>query len=440
MLLSVVQLSLRSIQGTKLLRTVNIKSITKCKYSTKWISRKPVAIVNQNELFDVDDTTKTKEQRTLRTRKRKLRINTDEKEEKKKQKENEIEESTTKPKYIALDADDKLVSSLIIDIKTKKKREKNRQMLLEGFRLIQDAIQAGIVAKVIFFSRLSDVLPLSLPKEVKLYKIPYRTIQLWSNLTTSPGIIGIFEIPDLDTKEPAENAIPLTIICDNIREPGNLGTIVRAAAAVGCEKLLLMKGCVDLWQPKVLRSAIGAHFRLPIFTSISWNEIPTLISDESAIFLADNNIAYENVLTDLKMNPDTNEGSSIKVNDNYVKQDNLDAHNEQIEDNTINELIDQTKTYKSTAKTKLLVKQLVSQLPVKPYYALDFTKREVVFVIGGETEGISLESCKLLRSRNCTRVNIPLTNGVDSLNVGVAVGIVTFEMKRQFVTRKIEDE
>lgn len=53
---------------------------------------------------------------------------------------------------------------------------------------------------------------------------------------------GIFEIPDVDAKEPANDAIPLTIICDNIREPGNLGTIVRAAAAVGCEKLLLMKG------------------------------------------------------------------------------------------------------------------------------------------------------------------------------------------------------
>lgn len=46
----------------------------------------------------------------------------------------------------------------------------------------------------------------------------------------------------MDDKEPPKDAIPLTIICDNIREPGNLGTIVRAAAAVGCEKLLLMKG------------------------------------------------------------------------------------------------------------------------------------------------------------------------------------------------------
>ncbi|XP_011705229.1 PREDICTED: rRNA methyltransferase 3, mitochondrial-like, partial [Wasmannia auropunctata] len=230
-----------------------------------------------------------------------------------------------------------------------------------------------------------------------------------------------------------------TIICDNVREPGNLGTIVRAAAAVGCEKLLLMKGCVDLWEPKVLRSAIGAHFRLPIFTSLSWDEIPTLISNESAIFLADNNVAYENDLRDCTDNSESS--PDIEFDDDCIKQDNLDPSNDQIiEDNTINQLISQTKAYKSTAKTKLLVKKIISQLPVKPYFELNFTEREMVLVIGGETEGVSLESCKLLRARNCTRVNIPLTNGIDSLNVGVAVGIVTFEMKRQFVTRKIDDE
>lgn len=196
---------------------------------------------------------------------------------------------------------------------------------------------------------------------------------------------------------------------------------------------------MDLWEPKVVRSAIGAHFRLPIFTSVSWDDIPTLISDESAIFLADNNIAHENDSQD--HNPESTISNSIENYDNDMAQDDVNANNDQtIEDNAINELISQTKTYKPTAKTKLLVKKLISQLPVKPYYALDFTEREIVLVIGGETEGISLESCKLLRARNCTRVNIPLTNDVDSLNVGVAVGIVTFEMRRQFVARKIDDE
>lgn len=78
----------------------------------------------------------------------------------------------------------------MINVKTRNKREKNNSMLLEGFRLIKDAIQAGTKPEAIFFNRLSDILPLSLSKQVKLYKIPYRTIQLWSNLTTSPGIFG----------------------------------------------------------------------------------------------------------------------------------------------------------------------------------------------------------------------------------------------------------
>lgn len=194
-------------------------------------------------------------------------------------------------------------------------------------------------------------------------------------------------------------------------------------------------GCVDLWEPKVIRGAIGAHFRVPIFTSVSWNEVPTLISEESAIFLADNNVTYENNLRDYTVDP---ESTSIEDSDDGTKQDNNANNNQPIEDNMINELI--RKSYKSTAKTKLLVKELISQFPVKPYYEINFTEKEMVLVIGGETESVSLESCKLLRARNCTRVNIPLTNGVDSLNVGIAVGIVTFEMKRQFVTRNIDDE
>ncbi|KAL6431321.1 hypothetical protein ACFW04_007171 [Cataglyphis niger] len=448
MLLNTVQLSIRSICGINLLRSINLRPKIKCSY-TKWASRSPVAIVNEHELFDETKTdtktTKTKIlKKAFKTRKEKSKTQKG-KEKKKQEIQNKVGETiTTEQGYKCIKADDRLVSSLMIDVKTRNKREKNNSMLLEGFRLIKDAVEAGIKPKAIFFNRISEILPLSLSKEVKLYKVPYRTIQLWSNLTTSPGILGIFEIPDVTDKQPID-AIPLTIICDNIRDPGNLGTIVRAAAAVGCEKLLLMKGCTDLWDTKVLRSAVGAHFRIPIHTSVLWDEIPTLISDESMIFLADNNIAYENKLKDNMVNPESDVSTFIEADDNNMKQDNYNANNDQIVENdksedAIDELVDQNKSHKPTAKTKLLVKKLISQLPVEPYYTLDFTKKEIVLVIGGETEGISLESCKLLHARNCIRVNVPLTNGVDSLNVGVAVGIVTFEMKRQFVTKNIDDE
>ncbi|KAL0112560.1 hypothetical protein PUN28_012109 [Cardiocondyla obscurior] len=242
MLLSIVQLSLRSVRGTKLLKPAGLRSTIKCEYGTKWTSRKPVAIVNEDELFDSDDEmSRDDKQSVFKTLRRRSRAKTREKNEVV-EKTDEIRVSSTGIKYVALDANNKFISSLMIDIKTKKNREKSGQILLEGFRLIQDAIQAGLTPKIIFFSRISDIQLLSLSEEVELYKIPYRTIQLWSNLTTSPGIMGIFKIPDMAARNVPENAIPLTIICDNIREPGNLGTIIRAAAAVGCEKLILMKG------------------------------------------------------------------------------------------------------------------------------------------------------------------------------------------------------
>lgn len=166
---------------------------------------------------------------------------------------------------------------------------------------------------------------------------------------------------------------------------------------------------------------MGAHFRIPIMTSISWDEIPTIINEESAIFLADNRTTYEDEFDD----------------DGIVDDSEFDESNKD-ENNAINQVIDKAK--QRTAKMKSLVKKLTSQLPVEPYHKLQFTQKEAVLVVGGETEGVSLESCKLLRARNCIRVHVPLTNDIDSLNVGVAVGIITFEMKRQFIMRKIEEK
>jgi len=114
MLLSVVQLSLKSLHSTKLLKTVNLRATIRCEYSTRWVSRKPVAIVNKHELFDTG-ITKATEQRTPKTHRKKSRVSTCENEEKtKKQKKIEIKRNTvTEPKYIALNADDKLIRYII---------------------------------------------------------------------------------------------------------------------------------------------------------------------------------------------------------------------------------------------------------------------------------------------------------------------------------------
>lgn len=76
------------------------------------------------------------------------------------------------------------------NLKSRKRREKNDEIVLEGKRLIIDAIKSGAIPQSIIFNDSSDIAALKLPNEVKLYKVPYTTIQLWSALTTSPGLLG----------------------------------------------------------------------------------------------------------------------------------------------------------------------------------------------------------------------------------------------------------
>ncbi|XP_045445545.1 rRNA methyltransferase 3, mitochondrial isoform X1 [Melitaea cinxia] len=282
--------------------------------------------------------------------------------------------------YEKLKGNDGRISNLLVKLKSKKERLRAGQMLVEGWRLIVDGLEANCVLKYVIFSRTEDLNNLRpfLPKTgVQFYKIPYNDISIWSDVETSPGIFGVFEIPNADSIKRYAKPIPLQLICDNIRTPGNLGAILRAAVGVGSEKVLLTKGCVDLWDPKVIRSASGAHFRQPIHHSVDWEELPKLLEADTSIFIADNNI---NV---------------------------LDIHENQ---------------------------NVLDSIPVVPYYGVDFANlKHVTLIIGGETEGISENSYRLAANKNGLRLNIPLHKGVDSLNTGMAAAVIAFEVKKQFI-------
>ncbi|KAF3847558.1 hypothetical protein F7725_020586 [Dissostichus mawsoni] len=155
-------------------------------------------------------------------------------------------------------------------------REHQGKILLEGRRLICDALNAGANPHMVFFStadRLRE-LPLDKLKRATLVKVKFEDIKIWSDVVAPQGVIAIFARPEplrLNFGNKGDS-VPLSLICDNIRDPGNLGTMLRCAAAAGCHDVLLTKvcyifpppGCVDAWEPKVLRAAMGAHFRLPI--------------------------------------------------------------------------------------------------------------------------------------------------------------------------------
>ncbi|HSN94309.1 MAG TPA: RNA methyltransferase, partial [Anaerolineaceae bacterium] len=78
------------------------------------------------------------------------------------------------------------------------------------------------------------------------------------------------------TELPLPEKLDFVLIPDGIRDPGNLGTIIRTAEAAGVQALIVPPGTVDPWSPKVVRSGMGSHFRLPIF-EWHWQAIASLL-------------------------------------------------------------------------------------------------------------------------------------------------------------------
>ena len=89
------------------------------------------------------------------------------------------------------------------------------------------------------------------------------------------GVVAAFPFLEWDVPTAGESA--LVLICDSVQDPGNLGTIMRAAEAAGVSALVLTPLCVDLYNPKVVRAAMGAHFRLPTFPDVTWAGVPATL-------------------------------------------------------------------------------------------------------------------------------------------------------------------
>ncbi|XP_029467953.1 rRNA methyltransferase 3, mitochondrial [Rhinatrema bivittatum] len=320
-------------------------------------------------------------------------------------------------------AGDRRLAKVVTIAKSRKFREQHGKVLLEGRRLICDALEAGAVLQTLFFNtveRLNE-LPAAKLKGVNLVKVKFEDIRMWTDLVTPQGVIGIFSRPD-HTKinypvVQQRNSLPLSLICDNIRDPGNLGTILRSAAGAGCSKVLLTKGCVDAWEPKVIRAGMGAHFRIPVISSLEWEVVPNYISADTKICVADN--------SNLPITQ-TAECVSEKASDygwvscHPQRKGPLHLENDSSSDD---EESDEEET-ESSCKISL------PELYVQNYFE-PWAQAPTAIVIGGETHGLSIESLQLAESSGGSRLLIPIVPGVDSLNSAMAASILLFEGKRQ---------
>ncbi|XP_053203893.1 rRNA methyltransferase 3, mitochondrial-like [Panonychus citri] len=273
--------------------------------------------------------------------------------------------------------------------------ERKSFIALEGKNIVRDGLQCGLKLDKLFFTKesilqgipeLETLLTAAYMGEYKdhgpvLIKVTPNMMNRLSDVQTPPGIIGLFAKPTSSSESSATRncGIPVTLIGDNIRDPGNMGTLIRSSASIGVERIICTS-TANPWESKVVRSGAGAHFRCNLITDFEWSTLPTLLppKDSTLIFAE-------------KTKSQTNELTSS------------------------------------------------STLSSKNYFDLDYPQfidsdKKLAVIIGGETEGISDEALALTNLyQRSYKVNIPILKGIDSLNSAIAGSIILFEIQRQII-------
>ncbi|EPF69789.1 hypothetical protein P253_00340 [Acinetobacter indicus CIP 110367] len=96
---------------------------------------------------------------------------------------------------------------------------------------------------------------------------------LYKDLSTLGTTLACLAIVDLPSSSQALDYQADTLILENVQDPGNVGTLLRSAAAAGIQQIVCTKGSASLWSPRVLRAGMGAHFSLQTFENIQLDEI-----------------------------------------------------------------------------------------------------------------------------------------------------------------------
>ena len=174
----------------------------------------------------------------------------------------------------------------------RQERHQAQAFAVEGVRLVEEALHSGWQPHSVFFSsqlsgRGKQLLDDFSKAGADVEEITPSLMESLAETEAPQGILAIFAMHDLPLPQ---GRLDFVLVLDNIRDPGNLGTLLRTACAAGMQAALLTPGTADVFSPKVLRAGMGAQFKLPALTK-TWEEIQTICHPQSSpalkIFLAE---------------------------------------------------------------------------------------------------------------------------------------------------------
>ncbi len=135
-------------------------------------------------------------------------------------------------------------------------------LVVEGFKLIDEALKSGAALKMCFVDS-ADALAGRPEIEARAILVPRSILKELATVQTPGNIIAYFEPAPTADNAAILNKSRMVVILDRIQDPGNLGTIMRTSEALGAGVVVLLKGCCSPYNPKTIRAAMGSSFRIP---------------------------------------------------------------------------------------------------------------------------------------------------------------------------------
>ncbi len=159
-------------------------------------------------------------------------------------------------------------AKFIISLQKKKVREEEGLFVIEGDKLVKEFLSAKVpvktlIAKKEFISALNPLLKECIDE---IEDASYEELKHISTLKTPHNALAVIPVP-LQKMTPEEMLEKLCVALDSVQDPGNLGTIIRAAAWFGIKNIVCSSDCVDLYNPKVVQASMGAILHLNVHYS-----------------------------------------------------------------------------------------------------------------------------------------------------------------------------
>ncbi len=156
-------------------------------------------------------------------------------------------------------------------------RDCSGTFLVEGLNLLQEAMGSGARLRELAYvdSRTEEAsyLRSRVAESLPSHEVSPALMEWISDVVTSQGIVGVVDQVDIPYEELPLSESTLLLVADQVRDPGNLGSLMRIADASGVDGVLITEGSVDPYNPKVVRSAAGAHFHLRLVRGVGLSRL-----------------------------------------------------------------------------------------------------------------------------------------------------------------------